>query len=56
MPCGFHLSSELNTQLAAANNSNYLFVMVLTFRQVISAKSLPVNSSLLRVPVEANVL
>lgn len=33
---GFHMSSELQPQLAAADNPNYLIGMVLTFGQVIS--------------------
>lgn len=47
---------ELNTQLEVVNNPNYLFGMVLTFRQVISAKLWPANSLPLRVPVQANLL
>lgn len=56
MTDGVHMSSQFNIQLEAANNPNYLFEMVLTFRQVISAKLLPANSLPLRVPVQANLL
>lgn len=51
---GFHMSSELNPQLEASNNANYLLRMVLTFRQIIYTKLLPANFPWVEVPVEAN--
>ena len=56
MTDGVHMSSQFNIQQEAANNPNCLFEMVLTFREVISAKLLPVNSLPLSVPVQANLL